>query len=68
MYSDVTRPAGGDAPYGDDPMYVEESATSDGRRLLYFTFGLPDATPPLAGATPMTSGQSQDDQRPQEQG
>jgi len=24
--------------YGDDPMYVTEAATPDGRRLLYFTF------------------------------
>ena len=62
MYADVTRPA------GDDPIYVEESATPDGRRLLYFTFGHPDAAPPLAGAAPTTSGQSQDERRPQEQG
>ena len=49
-------------------MYVEESATPDGRQLLYFTFGHPDAAPPVAGAAPTTSVQSQDDQRPQEQG
>jgi len=66
MHSDVTRPAGGDAPSGDDPMYVEESATLDGRRLLYFTFGHPDAAPPVAGAAPTAS--SPDERRPQEQG
>jgi hypothetical protein len=66
MYSDVTRPAGGDAAYGDDPMYVEESATPDGRRLLYFTFGHPDAAPPVSGAAPTTSDQGE--RQPQEQG
>ncbi len=67
MHSDVTRRAGDDAPYGDDPMSVEESATPDGRRLLYFTFGQPDAALPLAGDAPTTSGQSQGDRHPQEQ-
>ena len=66
MHSDVTRSAG-DAPYRDDPMSVEESATPDGRRLLYFTFGHPEAAPLVSGAH-TTSSQHQDERRPQEQG
>lgn len=70
MHSDVTRSgAGGQGPsYPDDPLHVEESATPDGRSLLYFTFGRAGGDVQSTGERRPSQAEGDDGERPEQEG